>query len=169
MPLVYQNTCLRPFCKTDLDFLATLRNDIDLQANLLSQARANSLENVAQWAQSKNHSEGVFFIIANLEQEPLGFIQAQKMNVLHGHAELGICLAPTVQQQGHGRNACHLLEQYLLDVFHLRKLILYVRSDNEQALGFYRKINYQQVGVLKGHFYYRQHYFDVTLMEKMLS
>lgn len=170
MILSHQNTHLRPFCSTtDLTFLATLRNDIDLQANLLSQARANSLENVAQWAQSKNHNEGVFFVVANLAQEPLGFIQAQKMNYLQGHAELGICLDPTAQHQGHGKAACYLLEKYLLDVFQLRKLMLYVRSDNTQAIRFYHHINYREVGTLKAHFYYQQTYFDVTLMEKMLS
>ncbi len=168
MGLNYKNTVLRPFQQEDARFFSTLRNDFDVQANLLSLPRANTLADVEQWAQRKNADPGVFFVVADTELRPLGFIQAQQIHAVHGHAELGICLAPDVQQQGHGGNACYLLEHYLRDVFNLRKLTLQVRGDNAQAIGFYEKLKYRQVGTLRAHFYFQQQYFDVVIMEKFL-
>lgn len=166
--LKHQQTQLRPFQKEDLALLYTLRNNIDLQSNLLSVPRANSMVKVEEWVQRKNHAEGVFFIIANALNEAIGFIQAQNIQLLHGHAELGICLSDSTQGKGHGYNAYTLLEAYLRDVFNLRKMILYVRNDNASAIAFYHKLNFQEVGVLRGHFYYQQTYYDVLLMEKSL-
>ena len=162
-------TVLRPWREGDLEFLAGLRNDVELQAQLMTQPRPNSLSRVREWLQLRSGQEdSLFFVIADAAgNEPVGYVQVQNLRLLHRTGELGICLAPAAQGRGHGREALALLEKYLQDTFALRKLVLQVLDDNAGAIRFYERHGFTPVGRLGNHFYLNGVYCDVRIMEKL--
>lgn len=164
-------TVLRPVEAGDLHFLQTLRNDVALQMQLMAQPRPNPLPRVRGWlARFAANPDAVLLLIAAARGgRPLGFVQLAALDPLHGTADLGICLAEAARGRGHAAEALQLLENYASDVFHLRKLLLRVLAENTRAIALYHAAGYRTVGVLQRHFYQRQAFKDVVLMEKFLA
>lgn len=166
-----ENVVLREWRETDLDGLASLRNDIELQRLLMTQARPNPNERVRQWlADRSSRDDMLFFVIAGHDDSVLGYVQVASIDRFQGHGELGICLSRAAQGRGVAGEASALLEDYLRTTLALRKLTLKVLVDNTRAIGFYRKHGYRDVGVLRQHFREGNHdYHDVLVMERLLD
>ena len=162
---------LRAWREEDLDTLGVLRNNVALQSMLITQARPNSSERLQRWLVDKTASEdALFFIVAQRStQQCFGYVQLSNMQLLHGTADLGICLAPAAQHQGVGQEALTLLEGYARRVFALRKIILQVLSDNHGAIRFYARLGFSEVGCLREHVFVDGAYRDVLIMEKRLA
>ena len=82
---------------------------------------------------------------------------------------LGICLIPSHQAKGLGSEVLNLLENYLIQVTGLRKLLLHVVGNNIPAIKLYKKYGFKEVGVLKAHYKQSTGYQDVMLMEHLLA
>jgi RimJ/RimL family protein N-acetyltransferase len=162
---------LRPPRETDHEFLARMRNDVDLQWSLGAAPRPNSLERVKQWLNRfEDDPKRMFFVIAEPPTgRPLGFIQLVAIHPLHGFGELGICLDRSARGSGAAQDALRLLENYARNVFNLRKITLRVLTSNHRAIGFYEKTGYLAVGVYRQHWYHGNAYHDVLAMEKLLT
>lgn len=162
---------LRPPLDEDMPFLLSLRNDPELQQSLMCQARANTRERVKRWLDSRlGDQHTLFFMIAGRgDNRAVGFIQIREMHSLHGHGELGICVAAPGQGTGAAREALELAGDYARDTFRLRKLTLRVLASNARALAFYGKAGFRLVGRLERHYYHGRQFHDVVLMEKFLD
>jgi RimJ/RimL family protein N-acetyltransferase len=165
------NTVLRPWTEQDIEVLEQLRNDVVLQAMLMTQPRPNSEQRVLEWLAAKTDAEnGLFFVIADSKSNnAIGYLQVVNINQQNGTCELGICLSPDVQGRGYGAAAIHALVDYLRTTFNLRKLMLHVLADNSGAIAFYLKTGFTEAGLLKEHFYHDGQYKDVVIMEKFLQ
>jgi len=154
----------------DLPALAHLRNDVQLQTQLLCTPRPNTTESVRSWLDRRlQDPQALLFVIAEQGHDGcVGFLQAVNMNLLHGTAWLGVALVPEAQGRGYGREAVELCEQYTQARFRLRKMLLEVRHDNERALRLYKALGYRAVGTCQQHFYADGRFHDVTIMEKLL-
>jgi diamine N-acetyltransferase len=155
----------------DIEFLKSLRNDLDLQCQLLSLPRPNSHSRVAEWVRTMNDDDStLFFTIRSLAKNcPVGFIQIREMHHVHRRGYLGICIAPFARGQGYGKSSIQLAENLVQSVFNIRKLVLYVLRSNENAISLYKKLGYGEVGVLKEHFYNNGLFHDVKIFEKKLT
>ena len=162
---------LRAPVETDTATIAAMRNDQVLQAAVLGTPHPNTMAMARDWMAARlKDPHAVFFILADrADDAPLGYVMVADMHPLHGHGELGICLAPAHQGRGHGREALTLLEGYCRGVFGLSKLTLRVRADNGPAVALYRKAGYREVGVLRAHHYAEDAFHDVLIMEKALA
>jgi diamine N-acetyltransferase len=168
--LTAATTLLRPFCDEDLDVLTALRNDVALQATLLSLPRGSSAERVRAWAaQLVSDAQTLFFVVASRESDrALGFVQLARMDFVHGRGELGIALTGSARGKGHGGEAILLLEAHAASVFRIRKVTLQVLRANSRAIHLYERLGYEQAGTMRAHFYNLGAYHDVVLMEKLL-
>lgn len=160
---------LRAWQEEDLPTLHALRNDLELQNLLLTQARPNSMERVRRWLGDRSSQERtLFFVIAQRGSgQCLGYVQLVNMHPLHRTAELGICLSPEARGRGIGREALELLERYARDVFAVRKIVLQVQAE-QGAAEFYRRQGYRDVGRLVEHVFQNGRYCDVLMMERLL-
>lgn len=161
---------LRPWCEDDLEVLMRLRNDIALQTQLITQPRPNSLVSVSEWLKNwSERNDGVFFVVAAADDDRvLGYVQLAKIDVMHGRGDLGICLDPAVHGHGVAAQTIELLQNYVIQVFDLRKFVLQVLCSNMRAITFYEKQAFKRVGVLREHAFLQGSYVDVLLMEKIL-
>lgn len=165
-----ENTVLRPWVEQDVPLLERLRNDVELQAMLMTQPRPNSEQRVLEWLATKTEADdGLFFIISDSKTgNAVGYLQVVNINQQNGTCEMGICLSPEAQGKGYGASAMHALEEYLRTTFNLRKLSLFVLVDNTGAIAFYVKAGFSEAGRLREHFYHDGKYKDVFIMEKFL-
>lgn len=168
--IVGNGIILRAWSESDLPALQTLRNDFQLQLQLMARPRANSLEQVKEWLGKRSKSEdSLFFVIATTQSNQLtGYVQVVGIDLDNGSGRLGICIVPSAQGKGYGSEAITLLEGYLSEVWKLRKLVLEALSKNEPALHLYKKLGFTEVGRLRRHFFIDNEYCDTVIMEKFL-
>lgn len=166
--LTGKNLVLRAWKDSDLPKLTALRNDLDLQAQLMTQPRPNSVARVVRWLQEKSEKpDGVFFVVAERASDAaLGYLQIQQMDMQNRHCSLGICLATEAQGMGYGHEALTLVERYMKQTFGVRKIMLEVLQSNASAIRFYERYGFQKVGVMKAHFQVGDQHVDVLIMEK---
>src|SRR6516162_1451743 len=86
---------LRAPREDDKNLLVGLRTDTGLQMSLLTLPRPNPTSRVDEWiARLTNDPASLFFVVADrATDKAVGYIQLTKMDFVHGHGELGICLA----------------------------------------------------------------------------
>lgn len=161
---------LRPWKDDDVAVLTELRNDGELQANLLSRARGSSVPQVKDWLEQKSRAQdGLFFTIAlSSDDRAAGYLQLSRFDHVDKHIELGLCLLPAFRGKGMGSQAIELAADFLRTTWDVHKIILSVRSDNKPAIGCYSRLGFQECGAYKKHFFYAGHRHDVLLMEKFL-
>ena len=161
---------LRPWRDEDLLFLTSIRNDVVLQAGLMSRARGSRKEQVIEWLQGhRDNLNSMMFIISEREcDQPRGYIQINDLNLLDAHAEMGICLIEEAQGKGLGGQAIKLIAMYLRDHWRVRKLILRVGAKNAAALKCYEKAGFERCGLLKQHVFISGEWQDLVLMEYFL-
>jgi RimJ/RimL family protein N-acetyltransferase len=167
--LKHADTVLRDAEDRDLDVLFALRNDVPLQLLLAAHPQPNTPDQVLAWLNKRrNDRHAVFFVIADAIGDACGYLQLTHLDVIDGHGQLGICIAPSAQGKGHAADAVALLEQYARDVLALRKIILTVLTSNVRAVAFYRRIGYSDIGIYRDHFHWDDAYHDMLAMEKLL-
>ena len=168
--IVGNSIVLRAWSEDDLPVLQTLRNDFQLQLQLMARPRENSLEQVKEWLAKRGKAEdSLFFVIATQQSSQLaGYVQVVGIDLDNGTGRLGICIMPSAQGKGYGGEAITLLEGYLSEVWKLRKLVLEVLSKNEPALHLYMKLGFTEVGRFRHHFFIDNEYCDTVIMEKFL-
>lgn len=138
---------------------------------LMTQPRPNSMPRVRGWLDKFAASpDAILLIIAAARGgNPLGFVQLSGLDLLHGTADLGICLGASARGKGHGAEALRLIEAYAVAVFHLRKILMRVLAENTRAIALYRESGYREAGVLRAHFYQQGTFKDVVLLEKFIG
>jgi RimJ/RimL family protein N-acetyltransferase len=168
--LVGKDVVLRAWCEDDLEVLMRLRNDVALQTQLMTQPRPNSRDRVSQWLKDwSKRTDGVFFVVAaTANDNVLGYVQLANMDLMHGRGDLGICLDPAAHGHGVADQAMELLQNYVMQIFGLRKILLYVLCSNLRAIAFYEKQGFERVGVLHEHAFLQGSHVDVLLMDKFL-
>jgi len=168
--LTRNKTLLRPPISSDKDFLLRLRNDIDLQAMLMSRAKTNNSVKLDSWLNQKIcDNNTVFFVVADsVENFPVGYIQLVNLDLINRKCELGICIAQEYQGKGYATDSFNLLENYAKGIFNIRKIVLSVLTSNTRAIRFFKKMLYRSVGVLESDFYIFNEFHDVLLMEKII-
>ncbi len=162
---------LRSWHEDDLAILVNLRNDVALQAQLLTRVRGSSTHQVREWLKSRSDLEnGMLLIIAKSDcDRAMGFVQISSMDALNCRAELGICLVKQEQGNGYGQDAIALLLSHLRKMWGIRKLVLSLRADNLAAYKCYKKIGFEQCGLYKKHIFIEGNWHDIMLMEYFLE
>ena len=162
---------LRPWTSEDLIDLQRLRNDIKLQTQLMSRPKGSSIEQVKSWVSSRsNDSQSIFLIIADrVNNKAIGYLQLVELDLFVGVGHIGICLSPDVQGQGLGVESLLLFEDYMKNIFCLRKIMLQVLISNEKAIRCYLRTGFREVGKLQKHFRTPSGFEDVLVMEKLIE
>lgn len=162
---------LRPWREDDIPVLMSLRNDVALQAKLLSRARGSSASDVRSWLNRRSGEVGnLFFVVADLvENAALGFVQCSGLDSDNRNVDLGICLVPQAQGHGIGGQALVLAASHLRSVCSMRKISLRVRIDSEAAIRCYLRVGFAPCGILRAHVFVDSAWRDVMLLEQFLE
>jgi RimJ/RimL family protein N-acetyltransferase len=159
---------LRDWLEADLPELMAWRNDVVLQAQLLAVVRGSSLEQVRAWAQERSAGPpGLLRVIAAREDDAaLGYLQLRGGEGRPHAAQLGICLKPSSQGVGIGREALQLLLDHVRTSTALRSIELRVRVDNARALRCYEALGFRRCGFAPRDVHVDGEWCDVVSMER---
>lgn len=160
---------IRPYKQQDFQVLFEIRNDPEIQTLLLTHHKPNSKDEVLDWIQKKSDSiNGVFFVIADKDDNALGFVQAKEIDRISLNCYAGLALHPKHQRKGIFPTAFSLLEQYLKDTFALRKVIVEILEGNYPSIKSFLRIGYKKAGILSKQYYHDGVLSDVLILEKFL-
>lgn len=161
---------LRPWREDDIEKITQLRNDVNLQSQLLARARGSNVDQTRQWLQQRSsNSSNLIFIVADIDKDyPVGYIQFVDIEPIDQTAKLGICLSPDIHGKGVGNEVLLLVFKYLYNCLALRKVILEVREDNERAIKCYEKVGFVCCGKYLKHKFVDGKWHDVIIMELFL-
>lgn len=160
---------LRPWRDDDLPLLMALRNDVALQAKLLSTARGSDVDDVLAWLARRTAHDGlVFRVIAEAASgEPAGYIQAEQAATASTW-RFGICLAEPFQGSGRGPAAIRLMEA-LLGARGATRLALEVDAGNAHAISVYEGLGFIEAERHLQHRMVSGSPRDVIVMEKPIG
>lgn len=162
---------LRSWVEKDIPELQKLKNDVEIQTQLMGIPKPNSANKILSWLKNRDEDDAmVFFVVATKHNnKAIGYIQLSGLDKFNLFGYLGICLAKEFWGTGCAIECLNLLVLYSINVLNLRKIILLVKNDNNRAIGFYKKTGFDVVGILKEHQHIQGVWIDVLMMERIIS
>ena len=158
---------LRIPVKGDFAVLSGLRNDSEVQRQLMIEPQQYSAGQVRAWIRRRTTDpSGVFLVIDR--GGPCGFVQLTRIDRKAGTADLGICMARSARGKGVAAKAMGLLELHAKKKLHCKKLTLRVLRINHRAIALYRKLKFKMLEIKRRHHFDGAHWRDVVFMEKAL-
>lgn len=161
---------LRAWSDKDLATLFHLRNNVEIQIQLMARVRGSSIEQVRDWLDGfTDKSDRFLLIIADKDtDECKGFIQVINMNFIDRNAEIGICLHEDSRGQGICGNVISLISKYLKEQWNIQKIVLKVLNDNHSAQKCYEKSGFERCGLYRKHIFIKGQWCDVLIMENFI-
>lgn len=163
---------LRPIVKDDIIYLNKWKNDEDTYMYLGGGYMPTSIDQQAKWLDSLIDTTGnnKRFMICDINNKPIGMIGLYNINWIHRTCEIGLFIGDKEAiGKGYSKESCILLEKFAKEYLNLRKIKLYVVSDNEKALKMWNSLGYKKVGEYIKERFIKGYYRNLTIMEKFLQ
>jgi|SRR5690625_479433 len=157
-----QRITLQTAEKTDIPFLHELFNDKSVMDYWFTEPHF-SLEKMEEMFRANQETKRNFIAI-NEVGEKVGLVGLYFIDFRHRHAEFAIAFDPKQQGKGYAAEATRLLLDYAFFTLNLHKVYLIVIASNEKAIHIYRKLGFEEEGMLKKHYFINGTYEDGMMM-----
>lgn len=148
-----------------LSGLTTLLNDTENQELVGGSLEAKNEDQVLKWLHLKNTDHNTHIFAITYQSMFAGYVLITSIDRINGHALFGINISRSWQGKGLGAVAMNYVHRFCKDNLSLRKLVLYVRADNQRAISLYERLGYKPVGCLQKHINVNGSYFSNNIME----
>jgi RimJ/RimL family protein N-acetyltransferase len=156
---------LSSLTEADCSILFEWLHDRELRLHSGSFSFVSSDEHQRWFQEARAGKSGVSLAVRPRDGgELLGLAQLLGVDPVHHHAELRIKLAPDKADQGFGTEAVRLLCDHGFADLNLGRIFLYVFSHNSRAIATYRKVGFQQEGLLRSHAYADGQFRDIAVL-----
>lgn len=159
---------IRQFKDCDLLGLTELLNNSENQELVGGSLEPMSEDEVLNWLNLKNSDEGTNIFAIICKDEFAGYVMITSIDRINGHAVFGINISRLFQGKGVGAIVMRYVHGFCKDNLSLRKLVLYVREDNQRAISLYKRLGYKSVGSLLNHIKVNESYIANNVMEVFL-
>lgn len=162
---------LRPLQFDDWTMTLKWRNDLEFRNLIMSHPFPVTEFLEKEWIQhiiSDKNNKNIYFGICCKENDVLvGIVNLHQIDWISRNAFFGIYLGDrSTRGKGFGKEATNLMLSFAFSVLNLRKVNLYVLSNNSPAINIYKKLNFKTEGTLSQHWFSSNKYIDVLLMAK---
>jgi diamine N-acetyltransferase len=160
---------LRPLRSGDIEELYKWRNNPQIRKSAVIHPFPVPMELDVKWLTSllnDTSNTRIYFGIEKKEDNRLiGYTSLTRINWINRNCYFGIVIGETTDQgKGTGQEVTKLAVNYALNFLNMHKVILEVLCDNSQALHIYKKLGFQDEGLLKEHFFWDGNFLDVKIM-----
>ena len=162
-PTLHSQLKLRPLERDDLIFVHELDNNESVMHYWFEEAYEAYVE-LSDLYDKHIHDQSERRFVAVLDGVRVGLVELVEINHIHRRAEFQIIIAPEHQGKGYATVATTLAMDYAFSVLNLYKLSLIVDCENQRAVSVYKKLGFQQEGVLRDEFFVNGEYRDVYRM-----
>lgn len=154
---------LRPLEREDLRFVHELDNNESVMHYWFEEPYESFIE-LSDLYEKHIHDRNERRFVAELEHARVGLAELVEINHIHRRAEFQMIIAPEFQGKGYATVVTELAIEYAFTVLNLYKLFLVVDSDNLRALSVYKKVGFEQEGILRDEFFVGGEYKDAIRM-----
>jgi len=154
---------LRPLEREDLRFVHELDNNETVMHYWFEEPYEAFVE-LCDLYDKHIHDQSERRFVIECGQQMAGLVELVEINHIHRRAEFQIIIAPACQGKGYATTATALAMDYAFTVLNLYKLFLIVDCANARAIQVYRKLGFQEEGILHQEFFVDGQYRDVYRM-----
>lgn len=155
---------LRPLEREDLHFVHELDNNETVMHYWFEEPYEAFVELVDLYDKHIHDQAERRFIVENEHKLRVGLVELVEINHIHRRAEFQIIVAPDHQGQGYATEATRMAMDYAFTVLNLYKLFLVVDVENVRAIAVYKKLSFQEEGILRHEFFVDGVYRDAYRM-----
>lgn len=109
------------------------------------------------WSDKHN----LHWAVSDISQKYMGTISLKNIDYKNKNAEFGIAIHPMYMGKGIASRALQKLVEKVFLEMDLNKIYLYVRTDNERAVSFYKRNHLEFEGCAKEHLLIENDYKDI--------
>ena len=164
--IIGDKVCLGPMFNADAGVVFNWHNTVELM-RLDGMYRPVSEGNFDKWFGTigQEPSRIVFAIRNKGDLRFLGYVQITNIHPVNRSAEIGIMIGVAADRgQGRGKEALRLCIDFCWTELNLQRLTMMVVGDNAQALSAYKKVGFEQEGVLRNAVYMNGSFRDATIL-----
>ncbi|KAF2172748.1 hypothetical protein M409DRAFT_16713 [Zasmidium cellare ATCC 36951] len=150
----------------DFDTLHAIRTNADaFRQAYWDDPVPQSVEDTNAFA-TRVRSKYILFVIIYLKSldheeakkdNPIGYIglsKPEEMQTMHRNTRVSINIVPNYQGKGYGTEAIQWSLGWAFRVYGMHRVMLRVHERNQKALNLYRKLEFQEEGIWREHFWY---------------
>ena len=129
-----------------------------------------TIDSEKEYLEKVYHSEKDLYLIAECDGEIVGscHLSSYSKERLAHRAEIGLSVKKDIWGKGIGTQFMERLIDFARNVANVEIVSLEVRSDNERAVGLYRKFGFETIGTFKGFMKIHGQYVDCDMMSLSL-
>ncbi|MEV8441874.1 spermidine N1-acetyltransferase [Actinosynnema sp. NPDC051121] len=154
---------LRALERDDLPFVHQLFNDDQIMSYWFDEP-FEALVELRDIYDRHIHDERERRFVVDVDGEPAGLVELVGIVDVHRTAEFQIIIAPRHQGRGLAATATKKALDYAFAVLNLHKIYLIVDVANEKAIHVYRKVGFQDEGILREEFFAAGRYRNALRM-----
>lgn len=154
---------LRPLEREDLYFVHQMDNNASVMRYWFEEPYEAFVE-LSDLYDKHIHDQSERRFILEHNGHKSGVVELVEINHVHRRAEFQIIIAPAHQGKGLASKAVKLAMDYSFSVLNLYKLYLIVDQENAKAIHIYRKLGFEEEGVLKHEFFINGEYRNTVRM-----
>lgn len=152
--------------KDDVQFLLGLKNNHDLQKKALAPIRDFTKDDIEKWIQRYADSSDAFLlVIVNQNNESLGYISLQNLDIPSRSIRFGIVISLGHQGKGVGFLALTELTKLCAGELHIKKIVLDVLPANKNAIKLYEKFGFRHQGISQNKLKVDGRFVDLVTMD----
>ncbi len=161
-PILKDEISLRKLELTDAEPMLEWMTDPDIYKNMQYDPEAQNLEKCRTFIRNSwEDRENLHCAITNRQQEYLGTVSLKNIDRKNKNAEFAIALCPKAMGKGVSASALREIMKKAFEEQNLNKVYLYVRSDNQRAVAFYKKNHLTYEGCFAEHLCVAGEYKDI--------
>ena len=160
---------LRPLKIEDLEKTHEWRNNLELIKLTQGVRFPKTMEMDRDWfnqALNDKSNRNIYFGIDEIETgDFIGIIQLNNIDYISGTANWGFMIGETINQsKGIGTEFSTLILNYTFNNLNLRKITSYVVENNSISIRLFRKLGFNEEGILRKHYFVEGEYRDILIL-----
>lgn len=160
---------LRSLSISDIEKLLEWHNNFQIKKLALMHPFPVSLELERKHLETQLTSTNNTMILLGIEEkrsnELIGFTKLYNINWVHRTTYFGIVIGDeSARGKGYGQETTVLMLNYAFRNLNLHKILLEVAAFNKEAINLYKKIGFENEGILKKQIYLDGSYHDLLIM-----
>lgn len=156
---------LRLMRKEDAENIVNWRNDPKIRRGLFSYELINEEKHLQWYNTNANNTHRMDLMVCFKEtEESIGTLNFSNIDFKNQKAEFGILIAKKFWGKGYATEAAQRSLEYGFQEMNLNKIYLKVFNDNQSAINLYKKLGFNEEGLLKEDIYKDGEFKNVKVM-----
>ncbi len=162
----YDDIAFRVIEKQDLETLRKLHNNPATWENLLNIHFIDENDQIEWWKNlyKKNNDKRYVICYSEKQEEVLGRLRIQNINLQHNNCEVGLDIMPKYRGRGFGLKSYKMVLEFLFSHYNMHMVYLKVADFNPNAKRLYEKVGFKESGRLPEFYFRHGKYWDYIIM-----